>query len=492
MFAPNTKNVYYLVDVKYLEDKKQIVLFFVNQENKIIQRHVFFPSLLLPKSIALSDLKKFLSVLDLRKFKIIVFDNSIKLVASNYSNLKKAFNLITASFNVQPLLLEPERQFLLEKNFSYFNSFKLILNTLIKSTELPSEEFLEFYLNNMHVSKEDNAFYDMLENIVLSMLLRMPLNKIPESKHLHSLFFTENLLFASQLSFNNSFKSSSRKLNFSLIESFKKKTIIDLNLHFLWLHLIESKNFFRLNCDCCTTNSLYAPNTLKSSKVEVLFKENAYYFLPVNDFFALKFHQENTGKNSRINLMNDFSLQKLPVGPFFENQKLFIELSDAVNLYNEERVLLTGNQILEWYCIKQQNLLMKQLSSLNLFLSNLKEFYNCFYCNSLSFEKTTSKSFLEYFISYLEFFLSKVDLTVAFNEMQFNAFKAEQFHYIDKIKDALMSSDAVILFYDEKRFIFASDNAFDSLKAINSAINFDLNSSAKFVNAKQLKEIITI
>jgi len=488
-FTSDNKNLFFLVKAKYSNEKQQVVLFFENKEKKIIQRHNFFPFLLVPKSINAVDLKETLKAFNLKNFKIEETNNALKISALNYELLKKIFNIIIASFNVQPLMLEPEREFLIEKGFSYFNSFELILNELVKVNEFPSIEFLEFYLKENNDLSKDNVLFSLIENIVLSNILIAPFNELPELKHLYSRFFLERILFEAKIPIQSNEIHLNKRFDFSLIERFSNKTIVELNLTFFWINLLENINFFEINCDCCKPSSIKEKNVLKNTLVEVSFKENAFYFMPANDLFALNYHKENNNKNSRIDLMNSFYLHKIPLGPFFVNEKTFIEVNDAMHLANKKKVFLTGNALLEWHCLKKENPLSKPLNKFLKQLSELKEFYEK---NLLSFkEKSISNFFVFSFFTYLEEFFSSIDLSVALNKKQLNAFKATQFYFIDKIVNALNIENQV-LFYDEKRIIFSCENVSNTLQLINKKINFDLSSKAKLIDSNKLKETLLI
>ena len=123
--TPNTSSHYFLSNARYLPDKRQILLEYSNAQEKFTQRFTFYPKFYLSlEKIGLEALEKLLSLYDGKRFKLNVKDNVAQIVASTFVDLKKIANLVHSSFRVPPVLLGPERQFLIENGFSYFDSFK--------------------------------------------------------------------------------------------------------------------------------------------------------------------------------------------------------------------------------------------------------------------------------------------------------------------------------------------------------------------------------
>ena len=125
-------NVLYLTNVTYVDSKREVLAEFSNKFDKKVERYKFFPFILLPKSIDGEKLKELLLSFSFKFFSLQEKENYFSLQSTSFVELKKIVSVLSKCFGKLPLVLEPERQFLIEKNWSYFDSFLYFENSLIK------------------------------------------------------------------------------------------------------------------------------------------------------------------------------------------------------------------------------------------------------------------------------------------------------------------------------------------------------------------------
>ena len=119
----------WLTDVKYLERKKAIAVEFSQLNFKRMVRFSFFPSFFVGKKLLeISELKKILSK-SMERFAVFDSDNAFKISASTFSGLNNLAKILFNKTGFKPVVINPERQFLLEKNWTYLPKFISINNS---------------------------------------------------------------------------------------------------------------------------------------------------------------------------------------------------------------------------------------------------------------------------------------------------------------------------------------------------------------------------
>ena len=124
--TPNAKaEAFFLSKISYVEERREIVAEFSNLLEKRVERFKFFPKAffnLEGKSFELA--KEILSLYDGKRFKLSKVNSRIcEIRASTLTDLKKISNLLKQSLKQGLQILEPERQFLIEKEWKYFDAF---------------------------------------------------------------------------------------------------------------------------------------------------------------------------------------------------------------------------------------------------------------------------------------------------------------------------------------------------------------------------------
>ena len=315
----------YIEEVKYLEKRGKIQVNFRKGEEKISYVEEFYPYISLgglPR-ILKRDLTKILP----SKLKVKVVED--RIYAKRFSELIKAGNLIAKFFRKQVLLLEPERQFLIEKGWDYFQRFSSELNALNKPI-LPRE-------------------YLSIEVIALSNLLKLHPEKIVP--------IIDNEFEMLEILLENEFF----KYGYGILGISKGGIpLYELSMWKKDLYFkIKEKNLGieNIKCSCCKGRS-------KSSiaKVEIL-KDGCYLAEPCSKTFSKKFHKQNANKKARMIMKRDFYLKSYPIGPFKAGEKVELLLCDAQKLQESNCAKILSVEE-NWFCKKEESILVKIVKKL--------------------------------------------------------------------------------------------------------------------------------
>jgi len=352
----------YLTKVTHNLEKKEILVEFRNKNNKVVKRFDFFPFLVLPREIEKEKVEELLLCVGIKGFEIQKKKRYLKVIAHSFNELKKISNSLALHTSKKPLTLEPERQFLIQKNWDYFDSFIFDNNVIEKVDEKKEIGFLitkEIPFNEA-VLLDEEGIQSLVENFSLSHLLKVPLESVPASLQKRTEIFLENIFFSNggEISWakDNSFYSAKE---FAPYGTYNSVSTIDFSS--AWPQLI-SKNFFNLgtdtiNCSCCKPIKLNDSNLLPSSIIEVEFLEDAFYYESTSNTFAMSYHKNNPFENNRKEKRREFFTKTYPVGPFFKNQKDLLPINDAKKLLDEKKVKLSLNHSPSWFCKNKESFL---------------------------------------------------------------------------------------------------------------------------------------
>lgn len=443
--SPQIKNKFlYLTNVLYIESKREVLVEFSNAFEKKVERYKFFPFILLPKSIDGEKLKELLISFSFKYFSLQEKDNYFSLQSTSFIELKKIVSVLSKCFGKLPLVLEPERQFLLEKSWSYYDSFNYFENTLIKVDSfskdvsfsvLPEIPFVEA----LKINQEEATFF--VNQAVLSNILRIPIHLVPKNIQEQEEVFLENIFFknAEFVSWEkNNFVSTK---NFTPFGHFDNFSSIDFS--HVWVELF-SKRFFNIgpetkNCSCCKPFTLEDKNLLPSSLIEVKFIESDFFFESSSQNFAEEFHSCNDNKFLREEKKKEFFLRNHPVGPFKSGEVVKVPLIDAKKLLLEGVVELEKDHAIDWFCLNKESFFSKELSSFAEKLNGFEEFAKN--------KQTTlfNSSFEDYFC---EFFIKNFSELVG--EIPFQLMnKGSKFYSISLAKTIISIQEATLFKFKE-------------------------------------------
>ncbi len=335
-------NTYCLERVDYSEETRIIKAEFKGLERSKIIGFPFNPFIKFPLPLkGKTALEKILTDFEAKGFSISRDGNCAVVAADSFSQLKKLHKLLSLSLKIPIPLIEPERQFLIEKGWAYFDVFSI--NSPLKHIPLLSNynKSIPLISGMLGGRIESNA----LEKIVFSNLLRVPVEAIPQTQEAIGRIVLENAFFSRTLgSESNGFcQRGAMMLNSSI------KRIIEFNI-----------GFDSLNCDCCKPSSLNEKNVLPSSLVMVEFFADGFYFQSGIPSFSKEFHLLHGKKNSREKRKKEFCLPFFPIGPFFARDKALIPFIDAKRLEKQGvlKILKEGHR-LSWFCLKNESFLGK-------------------------------------------------------------------------------------------------------------------------------------
>ncbi len=115
---------YWLTAAQYLEEKRAVLVSFSQLGLRRTIRLPFFPFFFVnKKTVGRQLLDEVLSSYDKRKFIVKEEKHAFKVTAATFKDLNCLANLVFTSINFIPVVLPPERLFLLEKGWSYFDCF---------------------------------------------------------------------------------------------------------------------------------------------------------------------------------------------------------------------------------------------------------------------------------------------------------------------------------------------------------------------------------
>ena len=190
----NYSSLIYLTNITYFEQKHEVLVEFSSESRKLIKRYKFFPFVLLPNNIEKNKLVDLILHSGFKNFSVEEENDKLVLKTILFSDLKKICNSIAIQTNNFPVVLSPERTFLLKQNWSFFDAFEEKDEILFKAdfaSERLSNVFwdkfdLGFALTKnfpfsqaLKLNKEDALF--LVELASWSNILCVPLEKVPKS-----------------------------------------------------------------------------------------------------------------------------------------------------------------------------------------------------------------------------------------------------------------------------------------------------------------------
>ena len=422
----NYSSLIYLTKVNYIEQRHEVLVEFSSDTRKLVKRYRFFPYVLLSNTIEKEKLVNLILEAGFKNFNIEEEQNKLVLKTINFSDLKKICNSLAIHTNNLPVVLEPERAFLIEKNWSFFDVFEekdeLLFKVEIEKEKLNKifwDKFdLGFVLTKevlfseaLKMNKEDALFLVTLSS--WSNVLCVPLNMVPKSINEKVELFLENIFFKNAQSI--SFEPTKNIFANNGYDSLPKKDDLSkINFSSIWFDLF-SNTFFNIgpetkNCSCCNPITLDSKNILPSSLIKVQFLEDNFFFESSSDNFSSSFHKEMPYKDVRLNKRKEFFLNAFPVGPFFKEDYCLIPFIDAKRLISDNRVKLISSkninfelkssQIeiispitslksihdLNWFCLNKESFFSKEVRLTNSKLASLHK-ASSFFDNDLFFKE---------------------------------------------------------------------------------------------------------
>jgi hypothetical protein len=467
----------YLTNCIYESEKERVISYFSKDPYKkydFIYKEKFHPFFYIdiPKELAqkiLSDFKK--------DIKIEKEEKNLKITGRNKEILNQCYKILSFSTSKKILLIDVERQYLLEKEWSYYDLFIIIARNRVKKIETNTiSSVVKKYINPFLKEEQIKFIEKLTKNFLLRNILKIKLtSNINNNEIVNTLF--ENIYFKNKLTLENNsqveYKIKDKEINQSLKVDFSN----------VWPYFL-TKDFYNIgpetiNCNCCKPKKISDINILSNSLIDVKFKRNGFYFLSKDADWSYLFHKQkiNTIEN-RLNYKKNNGLKEFPIGPFYINQSEKIPLIDVVNLIEENEIeIMDENSKINWYCLKTESSLSKIINDLLKKLKSIEKSIN------LSTSITYNSSFknkLEHnplFIQYITEYKLITDLieeiprflehknTKFYNPLISNTIKYIKLETVQKIdvqeRRYLIERDKII--FKEKKFIEKINNYFPKI-----------------------------
>lgn len=366
----------YLIHCIYENDKQRVVSLFSKEpySNKcdFTLKERFNPYFYvdIPKELLSKLLSDFRKEIKIEK----ISSEKIKITARDKETLDKVYKVISFSTDRNILLIESERQYLIEKEWSYYDLFLIISQNRIKKIENNNvSSVVRKYISPFLKEEQLRLIEKLTKKLLLSNLLKVNPASVNNQEILNTLF--ENIFFKNKLVLDNKSKVEYLEKEKNIKEGIK------MDFSNIWPYLL-TKEFYNLghdsiNCKCCIPKNHLEVNVLSNSLVEVVFKKQGYYFISKDREWSYKYHLENEEKENRLNFMKSNYLKEIPVGPFYKDQKAKIPLLDAFKLILEDDAnIIKEYSSLKWFCLKEESYLSKIIKDYLRKLKNIETSIN--------------------------------------------------------------------------------------------------------------------
>lgn len=395
----------YLIDSVYEDNNRRIILFFSknphNKKHDFILKEKFNPYFFidLDKKVVLNLLSEF-------KKDILVKEenNVLKIISKDNETLKKCYKILSMSTNKKIILLEPERQYLIDKNWSYYDIFLIISRNKIKKIEINNLNYIvNKYISPFLKEEQIRIIEGLTRKLLLENILKKKIDGKTNISQIMNILF-ENLFFENKIPIEN-------QVNIEFLKKAQTtKEDVQINFSNIWPYLL-TKSYYNisydtLNCNCCKPKSYLETNTLSNSLISVNFKRDGFYFISKDNEWSYNYHSKNKLKEQRLNYKKDNYLKEIPTGPFFKKENLEIPLIDAISLLKEDLIEINDFKKIKWYCLKKESFISKTISNLLERLKNIEKsinlsnsmIYKNSFKNSNHFEK--NPMFIQYLTEY--------------------------------------------------------------------------------------------
>jgi hypothetical protein len=377
---------FWLTSVRYLEGKRAIFLEFSGPNSRRMARFAFFPSFFVSKGRqGISDgncVRDALSNCG-QRFRVEDCGNAFRVRASNFAGLNLLADALFNETGFRPLVLVPERQFLLEKNWSFFDCFTVSEEGFFPAglPSVPAAK-LGFFSEPLPetvrlAAEEDSGLAEkILESLALSSILRLPVESLVESDFWLGERLLENIFWATGIGAGQKSLCVGGKGNADSEKQLLLKGNSEVDFSLLWPTLM-SKPFYNLSpdsidCACCRPKGVLDKNVLPSTVVLVEMLRDGFFFESCSGHFSDLFHDSMPEKESRLRRMGEFCLKEKPIGPFFRGQHASILLADALALESGGEARVLGLEKPHWFCLEKEGSVPMAISSINSAISGLE------------------------------------------------------------------------------------------------------------------------
>lgn len=379
--ASNTRHSRYrLTACTYLPEKKAVGVEFSSSRERVMRRFGFFPRIYLPtgwRERALQTVKG----RGARRFEVLKHEQCIEVRAATFDELRRFAACLEAKYGCRTVIPEPERQFLILRNWSYFDCFEVGGGWVERTgcgTGIPNVQ-MEFLPGTLDMAfgelvKEDaDAAQKLAGCIALSNLLCVPPQDAGGLDHAEA--FLETVAFGTGIVNENPAGGSAVGFeSYRAVDSEKRHmeaagSIAELDFSGVWAELLTADfmnaGFETLNCKCCMPLGAHEKNVAPNSTAVVEFGADGVYFNSNSSAWANKFHNSVPGKERRVALMREWCLDSIPAGPFERGMRCSVPVADAQRLVADGKAeLIEPLQDAVWFCRKRESKLSQAVRRL--------------------------------------------------------------------------------------------------------------------------------
>ncbi len=314
-------NAYSLVHAAAAIEKPAINVVFSTPTKRVTKQYPFFPSFYLPRT-STNLFETILNASTFPKHQLITHSQSLQIIARDFVELKKIAFTIFAQTHYLPLLIEPERQFLLTQKWRYFQAFDEEFKPLPHSftdAQLPGfVESIYATLKSLH-THNPKMQAEWNERITCAHELLHPISEKLLSLNEKVEMGMDNYLFAKHipLPLEGSEPIDTGKWNVAQREEAKKR-------------IIENPLEAEGKCECCIPKSFMEAHVLPHSLVAATTTQDGLYIHTHHSRLSEHYHTTHTGKEKREARAKEYALNHYPIGPLTRNQTITLPLHEAI------------------------------------------------------------------------------------------------------------------------------------------------------------------
>ncbi len=356
-----------LTGVSYSAEKRRISAEFSNRKERETRAHGFFPCMFVPH-MPMWRIESALSyAADKRHFRIEPMERSIKVTASTASELSSFCSGLKNTSGVELHVIEPERQFLLQKGWSYFDCFFLgaqqeertecskPFGAVLDAFALPLDEVLA------RLKSQRKEMLAVMEKTVLSNLLCIPVHLVPGTIQQCAEIFVENALFMGEVPAANTAHAANpqnKERHSCAAEASASDALIAAGLSL-------NIGLDTMDCRCCKPRSIHESNISPNTTAIVRFEADGTFIDSKSKGWAQLYHARSPGSEDRIARQREWCLSVIPAGPFHRNEKAEIPLIDALKAESEGIAKIQGiGSSITWFCTRSESALQHSITHL--------------------------------------------------------------------------------------------------------------------------------
>jgi hypothetical protein len=348
--SPNT---YSLVSVSAREEKRGVDVTFANAQHRLTKFYSFFPSFYLPHT-STTPFESLLHAQLMERHQLVSHPKSLQVMSGTWGDLKKIAQKIYALTHYFPLLIEPERQFLLTQNWRYFQTFDEKLSPLsIAFEETKMEGLAEGMLQTLKELQGHNSIlaHQLTQRAIKSHELFVPLTDVPEDLEEALELLLDNHFFKTQTPTPVQTAPKMDRNTWNVEKRNKANQVV-------WKTPLNNEG----NCSCCQPCSPFEAHVQLGSEIDARVTQDGVYIHTNDSLRSQTYHENHSEKEKRIQRAREWGLSTTPMGPLWRGEKITLSLTEARHAHENGLVTLSFDPSKAvWKCKNQPEQLLHQL-----------------------------------------------------------------------------------------------------------------------------------